>query len=152
MSHLSPFPKVKQLPKLLSSKLIKNSLIVHLFLNSEPLLGKSKEFNNQGLKVNKNLNTIFSFCHQKTMKNRQALHFIRASSFSIIFLELFFKTVYPTRFVKNFKFMKNSLNIYFQVKILTLEIFTHMLPPPSPPFPSCPCSFRRPWLYSFANI
>ena len=38
--------------------------------------------------------------------------------------------------VKNFKFMENynSWKIYLQVKILTLAIFTHMLPPsPLPP-------------------
>ena len=35
---------------------------------------------------------------------------------------------------KNFKFMKNcdSQKMYFEIKILTLDIFTHMLPPPSP--------------------
>ena len=34
--------------------------------------------------------------------------------------------------VKNFKFMENynSWKIHLQVKILTLDIFTHMLPPP----------------------
>ena len=128
---------------------------MYLFLNSEPMLCKSKEFNNQGLKVNRDLNAIFSFCHQETIKNRQALHeIIRTSSLSIIFVELSFKSVYPTRVVKNFKFMENcnSWKMYFQVKILTLEIFTHMLPPPSLPSSSCSCSFGRPWLYSFVNI
>ena len=28
--------------------------------------------------------------------------------------------------------------MYFEVKILTLDIFIHMLPPPSPPFPVSP--------------
>ena len=52
------------------------------------------------------------FCRQKTIKNRQALHeIIRASSLSIL--------VY------------HSWKMYFQVKILTLDIFTHMPPPPS---------------------
>ena len=67
------------------------------------------------------------------MKNRQGLHeIIRASCPYIIFVELFFKPVYPTMVVKNFKFMENynSWKMYFQVKILTLDIFTHMLPPP----------------------
>ena len=42
------------------------------------------------------------------MENRQALHeIIRASSLSIIFVELSFKPVYPTMVVKNFKFMEN---------------------------------------------
>ena len=69
------------------------------------------------------------------MKNRQALHeIIRASSLSIIFVELSFKPAYPTMVVKNFKFMENynSWKIYLQVKILALVIFTHMLPPPQP--------------------
>ena len=76
------------------------------------------------------------------MKNKQALHeIIRASSLSIIFVELSFKPVYPTMVVKNFKFMENynSWKIYLQVKILTVVIFTHMLPPyPLPPFPLSP--------------
>ena len=39
--------------------------------------------------------------------------------------------------VKNFKFMENynSWKMYLQVKILTLDIFTHMLPPPPSPTP-----------------
>ena len=67
------------------------------------------------------------------MKNRQALHeIIRASSLSIIFVELSFKPVYPTMAVKNFKFMENynSWKIYLQIGILALVIFTHILPPP----------------------
>ena len=34
--------------------------------------------------------------------------------------------------VKNFKFMENynSWKMYLQVKILTPDVFTHMLPPP----------------------
>ena len=48
------------------------------------------------------------FCHQKTIKNRQALNeIIRASSLSIIFVELSFRPVYPTMVVKHFKFMEN---------------------------------------------
>ena len=72
------------------------------------------------------------------MKNRQALHeIIRASSLSIIFVELSFKPAYPTMVVKNFKFMENynSWKIYLQVKILALVIFTHMLPPAQPRTP-----------------
>ena len=71
------------------------------------------------------------------MKNRQALHeIIRALSLSIIFVEFSFKPVHPTMVVKSFKFMENynSWKIYLQVKILTVDIFTHMLPP-SPPIP-----------------
>ena len=74
------------------------------------------------------------------MKNRQALHEnIRASSLSIISLELS-KPKYSTMVVKNFKFRENykCWKMYFQVKILTLDIFTHMLPPPSPPHPPFP--------------
>ena len=42
--------------------------------------------------------------------------------------------------VKNFKFMENynSWKMYLQVKILTLDIFTHMLPPHPPPPPPTP--------------
>ena len=43
--------------------------------------------------------------------------------------------------VKNFKFMKNYnfWKMYLQVKILTLDIFTHLLPPPPPHSPYRPC-------------
>ena len=39
--------------------------------------------------------------------------------------------------VKNFKFMENynSWKMYLQVKILTLDIFTHTLPPRPNPIP-----------------
>ena len=123
-----PSPQGEQLPKHLSSRHIRNSLSVYLFLNSQPQLGKSKEFNNQGLKI-EILNVIFLFCRQTTIKNRQALHeIIRPSSLSIIFTELSFKPVYPTMVVKNFKFMENynSWKIYLQVKLLTLVIFIPM--------------------------
>ena len=85
------------------------------------------------------------FCRQKTIKNR--LHeIIRTSSVSIIFAEFSFKPVYPYMVVKNFKFMENynSWKMYLQVKILTLDILTHMVPPrllpppPQPPFPLSP--------------
>ena len=47
------------------------------------------------------------FCHKRTIKNRQALNeIIRASSLSIFFAELSFKTVYPNMAVKNFKFVE----------------------------------------------
>ena len=76
---------------------------------------------------------VFSFfAIKKQQKRRQALHeLIRASSVSIIFVEFSFKPVYPTMVVKNFRFMENcnSWKMYLQVKILTLDIFTHMLPP-----------------------
>ena len=36
VSHLSPSPQAEQLPKLLSSRHVRNSLSVYLFLNSEP--------------------------------------------------------------------------------------------------------------------
>ena len=62
-------PQVEQFPKLLTSRHIRNSL-VYLSLDSESQLDKSKEFNNQGLKVNRNLNTIFFFCHQKNNKKQ----------------------------------------------------------------------------------
>ena len=82
------------------------------------------------------------FCHQKSMESRPALHeIIRTSSLSIFFIELSFKPVYPTMVVKNFNFMENynSWKMYFQVKILILDIFIHMLPPPYHP-----CHLRRP--------
>ena len=42
--------------------------------------------------------------------------------------------------VKNFKFMENynSEEMYFKVQVLSLDIFTHMLPPSSQPH--CPVS------------
>ena len=64
-------------------------------------------------------------------KNRQALHeIIRVSSLFTIFMV-----------VKIFKFMKNydSWKMYLQAKIMTLDIFAHMLPP-LPPFPLSPLS------------
>ena len=76
------------------------------------------------------------FAIKKTIKNRQALHeIVRVSSFCINFVELSFKPVYTTVVVKNFKFMENynSWKMFLQVKILTLDNFTHMLP--LPPFP-----------------
>ena len=82
------------------------------------------------MKVNRDLNAILFFGHQKTIKNRQALHeIIGASSLSITFVELSFKPLYHTMVVKNFKFMKNyhSWKMYLQVKILSLGNFTHML-------------------------
>ena len=75
------------------------------------------------------------------MKNRQALHeIIRALSLSIIFVEFSFKPVHPTMVVKSFKFMENysSWKMYLQVKILTVDIFTHMLPTPPPIPPIAP--------------
>ena len=92
------------------------------------------------------LNVVFFFCHQKTIKNRQALHeIIRALSLSIIFVEFSFKPVYLTMVVKIFKFMENynSWKMYLQVKILTLDIFTYMLGP-LPLFPLSPCSWNSP--------
>ena len=61
---------------------------------------------------------------------------IWASSLSIMFVEFSFKPVYPTIVVKMFKFMKNynSWKMYLQVKILALDIFTHMLSSPPNPF------------------
>ena len=48
--------------------------------------------------------------------------------------------------VKNFNFMKNYniWKMYLQVKILTLDIFAHMLPPPPPHSPYNPCSHDSP--------
>ena len=47
--------------------------------------------------------------------------------------------------VKNFKFMENynSWKMYLQVKILIVDIFTHMLPPP-PHSSYRPCSRNSP--------
>ena len=102
------------------------------------------------MKVNRNLNDIFFFCHQKTKKtkNRQALHeIIRPSSVFRIFIELSFKPVCPIMFVKNFKFMENynSWKMYLQVKKLIVDIFTQMLSLHSLHFLYPPCSLRRPW-------
>ena len=129
-----PSSQAEQLPKLPSSRHISKSLSVHLSPNSEPQLGKSKEFNNRGLKVNRNFKCYFIFLPSHTQKkSRKALHeIIRASSLSIIFVQFSFKPVYPIIVVKNFKFMENynSWKMHLQVKILNLYIFTHMLSPP----------------------
>ena len=81
------------------------------------------------------------FAIKKTIKNRQALHeIIRASSLSIIFVELSFKPVYPTMVVKNFKFMENynSWNMYLQVKIDSRYFYSYAttLSLPSPISPA----------------
>ena len=66
-----PHPlQAEQLPKLLSSRKIRNSLSVYFFLNSEPQLGKSKEFNNQGLKVNRNFKCYILFLPSKNNKKQ----------------------------------------------------------------------------------
>ena len=62
---------------------------------------------------------------------------------SIIFVEFSFKPVNLTMVMKIFKFMENynSWKMYFQVRILTLDIFTYMqrpLPLPIPPIPPLP--------------
>ena len=75
---------------------------------------------------------VFFFCHQKTIKNRQALHeIIGALSLSIFFVEFSVKLVYLTLVVEILKFMENynAWETYLQVKILALDIVTHMLPP-----------------------
>ena len=105
---------------------------------------------------------MFFFCHQKTVKNRRTLReIIRTLSLSMIFVEFFFKPVYLKMVVKNFKPMENynSWKMYLEVKILTLDVFTHMLLslPASTPIPPIapavttllqvlPLSLRRPWL------
>ena len=64
---------------------------------------------------------------------------IRASSLSIFFVEFSFKPVYLTMVVKIFKYMENYnyWKMYLHVKILTLDIFIHRLPP-LPPFSLSP--------------
>ena len=58
------FSQAEQLPKLSPSR--HNSLSMYLFLDSEPWLGKSKELNNQGMKIHsKELYKSFFFVTQK---------------------------------------------------------------------------------------
>ena len=109
-SFISHPPQTEQLPKFLSSRHMRNSLSVYLFLNSEPQPGKSKESNNQGLKVNRDIKCYILFFPSKNNKNRQALHeIIRASSLSIFFVESSVKPTSPTMVVKNFKFIENTI-------------------------------------------
>lgn len=70
--HYPTFRAASKTP--ISPKNISSSL--GMYLNSEPKLSKSKEFNNQGIKVQvKRTFKGFSFCHQKgNKKGRQALH------------------------------------------------------------------------------
>ena len=92
------------------------------------------------------LNVIFFLYYQKTIKNRQDLHeIIRTLSLFIIFVEFSFKPVYLIMVVKIFKFVENcnSWKMYLQVKILTVDIFTHMLPR-LPPFPLFPLQSKLP--------
>ena len=147
-THLSPkgvichpFPQAEQLPNLFSSRHIRNSLTVSLFLNSEPQLGKSKEFKNQGLKVNRNLNAIFFFGHQKAIKNRHALHEnIRASSLSINSLELSFKSKYLTVVARKYKFHDKLQMIEDVLSSQNIDsgyflLLCYHLPPLFPPSP-----------------
>ena len=53
------------------SRHIDNNLSVYLFLEFEQQLGKSKEFNNQGMNENRAFRSYF-FYHQKTMKKLTA--------------------------------------------------------------------------------
>ena len=145
----TPFPQVSHLSPILPDRRTSQTPLLQThqkkpqcisFLNSEAQLGKLKEFNNQGLKVNRNLNAIYFACHQKTIRNRQALHvIIRTSSLSIIFVGLSFKPVYPTMVVKNFKFMENynSWNMYLQVKIDSKYFYSYATTR-SLPFPISP--------------
>ena len=78
-----PSPQTEQLPKFLSSRHIRNSLSVYLFLDSESQLGKSK-----GLIISRNFEYYILFVPSKAIRSRQALHeIIRTSSLSIIFIE-----------------------------------------------------------------
>ena len=68
---LSPrLPGKSLVPTSSSSRLISNYICVYLFLNSEPQLGKSKEFNNQGMKVqvNKDFKTYYFLSPKKEKK------------------------------------------------------------------------------------
>ena len=67
-------PGLKTLSKFPPLRNIKDNLSVYLFLDSEPRLGKSKEFNNQRVKVNKAFKSYSIFFARKTIKNRQSLH------------------------------------------------------------------------------
>ena len=90
----------------------------------------------------------YVFCHQKTAEKQTTFaEIIRISLLFIIFVELFFKPVYPNMVAKKFKFMENynSRMMYLQVKILTLDIFTHMLPPPPPLLPLLPLQAAMTW-------
>ena len=52
---------------------------------------------------------------------------------------------------KNFKFMENynSEEMYFEVQVLTLDIFTHVLPPSSHPHsPVSPLQFQETMIWN----
>ena len=107
-SHFSSIPQAEQLLKLLSSRHIRNSLSVYLFLNSELYVGKLIEFNSQELTVTRNFKYYILLLPSKTLKNRKALHeIIRASSFTRSFVQFSLKSVYLTMVVKIFKFMES---------------------------------------------
>ena len=79
IAHLHPHSQAEQLPNLSLHNLsgyINNSLSVYLFLDTKSQLGKSKEFNNQGMKVQvkKAFKSYSFFGTKKTIKNRQAPH------------------------------------------------------------------------------
>ena len=113
VTHLSPILQVRTTSK---TPLLQTHQ-KHLFLNSESELDKSKEFNNQVLKVNRNFKCYILFLHE----------IIRASSLSITFVEFSFEPAYLTIVVKIFKFMKNynSWKMYLQVKILIQIFYSH---------------------------
>ena len=77
-------------------------------------------------------------CHPKT-KSRQALYeIIRASSLSIIFVELSFKPVYPTMVVENLKFIENYNSWSQNIDSRYFYSYTATSLPPSPYRPCSP--------------
>ena len=66
VSHLTPIPLVRTTSK---TSLLQTHQ-KHLFLNSEPQVDKSKEFHNQGLKVNRNFRCYILILPSKNNKKQ----------------------------------------------------------------------------------
>ena len=152
-AHLSPkcviclpFPQAELLPKLLQTH--RKQLSVYLFLNSQPQLGKSKEFNNQDLKVNINLNAILCFLSSKNSKKQTtSAKILRVSLLFIIFVELFFQTCisqYGGEKVQIYGKLQFLNDVLASQNIDSRYFYSYATNPSSPSLPYCPCSLRRP--------
>ena len=97
--------------KLLRTPFLQNTserLLLDLFLEFEPLLGKSEKFNNKGMKENKAFR--IPFMTKKQLKGRQALH------------RIFLKAQY--------KVYRGASILYCNASFSDVPSFSKMSPPP----------------------
>ena len=130
VSHLSPIPSVRTISK----TLLLQTHQKHLFLNFEPQLRKSKEFNNQGLKINRNFKYYILFLPSNNNKKQTS----SASNYQgFISLPAYLHTRYCCenfQIYGKLKFLEDAL----ASQNIDLDIFTHMLPLLPPILPIAP--------------